>query len=358
MPLAEGSSSLFRPVKIASLELAGNLFLAPVAGYTDVAFRSICAEMGASFAYTEMVSAEALARGSSKTQRLMSRAKGEAKYAVQIFGAAPETMRKAAHIVLEATSADCIDINAGCPVPKIVKTGAGAALTKEPKALFAATKSVVDAAQEHAAATGGAPVPVTVKIRAGWDESRLTWKEAAFAALEAGAAAVTLHPRTRAQMYEGYARWELIARLKEEVASKFPGIPVFGSGDLFTAEAACAMLAETSCDGVMFARGALGNPFIFRQTKALLQGGEAAPVTDGERMAAAWREFLLLKDEIGEKSACLEMRKRFCAYTKGMAGGAALRKRIVSASTAEEYRNLVDSHQSTVDSHQSTVDSS
>ena len=343
MPQSEISKSLFSPVKIGSLELPGNLFLAPVAGYTDAAFRSICAEMGSCFAYTEMVSAEALARGSSKTERLMAKAQGEERYAVQIFGAAPDTMRKAAGLVLELTSADCIDINAGCPVPKIVKTGAGAALTKEPNALFEATKAVVAAAQEHAAAKGGEPVPVTVKIRSGWDEGSLTWKEAAFAAIEAGAAAVTLHPRTRAQMYEGRARWELIAQLKEEAAARFPQVPIFGSGDLFTADDALAMLKETGCDGVMFARGALGNPFIFRQAKALLQGGEAPPVTDGERMAVAWREFLLLKEEIGERSACLEMRKRFCAYTKGMAGGAALRKRIVSASTAEEYWDIVNS---------------
>ena len=341
MPLHEGSSSLFRPARIGALELPGNLFLAPVAGYTDAAFRSICAEMGSCFAYTEMVSAEALARGSAKTERLMAKAQGEARYAVQIFGSSPDTMRKAAQIVLEKTNADCIDINAGCPVPKIVKTGAGAALTKDPNALFAATKTVVGAAQERAAEKGAAPVPVTVKIRAGWDDRSLTWREAAFAALEAGAAAVTLHPRTRAQGYEGRARWELIAQLKEAAAARFPRAAIFGSGDLFAAEDARDMLTQTACDGVMFARGALGNPFIFRQAAMLLQGSEAASVSDSERMATAWKEFLLLKDAVGERTACLEMRKRFCAYTKGMAGGAALRKRIVAASTAAEYWDLV-----------------
>ncbi len=298
--------------------------------------------MGAAFAYTEMVSAEALVRGSSKTERLMARAQAEAKYAVQIFGSKPDTMEKAARIVLAKTDADCIDINAGCPVPKIVKTGAGAALTKEPKALFAVTRAVLLAAKEHAVAKSAAPVPVTVKIRAGWDDGALTWKEAAFAALEAGVAAVTLHPRTRAQMYEGKARWELIARLKEAAAAQFPQALIFGSGDLFTAEDAFSMLAQTGCDGVMFARGACGNPFIFRQTAALLQGDEKMEVTDGERIRAAWKEFLLLKEAAGEMSACLEMRKRFCAYTKGMAGAAGLRKRIVSASTEADYRKIFE----------------
>ena len=341
MPRPKDAKSLFHPVKIGGLELPGNLFLAPVAGYTDAAFRNVCAEMGAAFAFTEMVSAEALARGSSKTERIMQKARAEARYAVQIFGAKPETMKKAARIVLEKTCADCIDINAGCPVPKIVKTGAGAALTKDPDALFAAARAVVEAAREQAEAKGGEPAPVTVKIRAGWDDGALTWKEAAFAALEAGAAAVTLHPRTRAQMYEGKARWELLAALKEAAAAKFPQAAIFGSGDLFTAQDALGMLMQTGCDAVMFARGALGNPFIFRQAAALLQGGEAPSVSDAERMACAWKEFLLLKDEIGEKGACLEMRKRLCAYTKGMAGGAALRKQIVSASAEADYRKIL-----------------
>lgn len=340
MPQAESKGHLFRPARIGALELPSNLFLAPVAGYTDAAFRSVCAEMGAAFAYTEMVSAEALARGSAKTERLMARAKGEARYAVQIFGSSPSTMGRAARIVLDKTDADCIDINAGCPVPKIVKTGAGAALAKDPKALFAAVSAVASAARERAADRGGSLAPVTVKIRAGWDESSLTWKEAALAALAAGAAAVTLHPRTRAQGYEGEARWELVARLKEEAAAQFPGAAIFGSGDLFSAEDARAMLAQTGCDGVMFARGAIGNPFIFRQAEALLQGREAPPVSDAERMGAAWKEFLLLEEAAGEKTACLEMRKRLCAYTKGLPGGAALRKRIASASAEADYRKI------------------
>ena len=333
---------LFHPVKIGSLELPASIFLAPVAGYTDVAFRSVCAEMGACFSFTEMVSAEALARGSPKTEKLMARARGEARYAVQIFGSSPETMQKAARIVLAKTDADCIDINAGCPVPKIVKTGAGAALTKDPDALFEATKAVVSAAEESAAAKGTVPVPVTAKIRAGWDEGSLTWKEAAFAALEAGAAAVTLHPRTRAQMYEGKARWELIAQLKEAASARFPGAAIIGSGDLFTAEDTRAMLEQTACDAVMLARGALGNPFVFMQAAALLQGGDAPSVSDAQRIAAAWKEFLLLKEEAGEKAACLEMRKRFCAYTRGMSGAAALRKRLVGGQTEADYRKILE----------------
>ncbi len=335
--------SLFHPVKIGSLELEGNLFLAPAAGYSDSAFRSVCAGMGAAFAYTEMVSAEALARGSGKTENLMARAKGEKKYAVQLFGSNPAAMERAAQIVLERTDANCIDINAGCPVNKIVKTGSGAALTKDYKALFLVVKAAVLAAKRSAEAKGLKPVPVTIKIRAGWDESCLTWKEAAFSAFEAGAAAVTLHPRTRAQGYEGKANWELIAKLKEAAVREFPNALVFGSGDLFSPEDALSMLSQTACDAVMFARGAMGNPFIFKQALSLLQGGKCIEVSDTERIKTAWQEFLLLKEALGERSACLEIRKRFCAYTRGLRHSANLREQLVGGKTEADFRKIFES---------------
>jgi nifR3 family TIM-barrel protein len=184
-------------------------------------------------------------------------------------------------------------------------------------------------------------VPVTVKIRSGWNaKTPLSWKEAAEAALDAGAAAITLHPRTQEQGYEGKSRWDLLADLAELVHASRPGIPVFGSGDLFTPESARDMLAETGCDGVMFARGAMGNPFIFTQTKQLLLTGAYGEIPIGERLNAGWRELIQLVADAGENSACREMRKRFCAYSKGIEGGAALRMELVHAETVSAYREI------------------
>ncbi|MBR4449094.1 MAG: tRNA-dihydrouridine synthase, partial [Treponema sp.] len=199
--------SLYHPVKIGSLSLDGNVFLAPVAGYSDRAFRSICADCGADFAYTEMVSAEALTRNNLKTEQLMARAPNEKAYAVQIFGGKGQTMADAARIVLEKTTAECIDINGGCPVPKIIKSGAGSNLTANPTLLYDIVSSVVKAVDGR--------VPVTIKIRTGWDAEHITWKDCAQAALDAGAAAITLHGRTRAQGYEGKADWGKLAELVE-----------------------------------------------------------------------------------------------------------------------------------------------
>ena len=195
---------LYHPVKIGNINLKGNLFLAPVAGYSDRAFRYVCIENGACFTYTEMVSAEALTRGNLKTEVLMGRAENEKAYAVQIFGGEPEVMAGAAKIVLEKTGCECIDINCGCPVPKIVKTGAGSSLTRDPERLYKVVKAVVEVCDN---------TPVTVKIRSGWDQSHITWKEAADAALKAGVKAVTMHPRTKAQGYEGLSDWGILKEL-------------------------------------------------------------------------------------------------------------------------------------------------
>lgn len=319
--------SLYHPVKIGNIELKGNLFLAPVAGYSDRAFRYVCVENGACFTYTEMVSAEALVRNNQKTSELMARADNEKNYAVQIFGGNAEVMAEAAKIVLEKAKPECIDINCGCPVPKIIKTGAGSALTRDPERLYEVVKAVVDVSF----------VPVTVKIRSGWDKLNLTWKEAADAALKAGAAAITMHPRTRAAGYEGLSDWGILKELVEFVDGR---VPVFGSGDLFTPEKAKQMLEETGVDGVMFARGAMGNPFIFRDATSLLQNGSYEPVPCEERIRTGFVELERLVSETNEHHACLEMRKRFSAYSKGIHGGAELRAKIVHASTVEDYRAI------------------
>jgi len=329
-------SSLYHPVKIGSLELPGNLFLAPVAGYTDRAFRSICAEYGADFSFTELASAEALARGGKTTNNLIRRGENEKRYAIQLFGHDPQLMYRAA-LSLATLRPEAVDINCGCPVPKVVKTGAGSALMKDPVLLGRIVESVIRASGE---ALGSAPV--TVKMRSGWDSQHLNYAECARIAAEAGAAMVTLHPRTKAQGYGGKSDWLHLA----DLASRLK-IPVTGSGDLYSPEDAGCMLRETGCAAVMFARGAEGNPFIFSETRSFLATGSWTPASFEERIAAAMRHLTLLSADIGERAACKEMRKQFCAYTKappsqkGEAGSAALRNRLVYAETIEDYKTIL-----------------
>ena len=337
------SKPLYHPVKIGNVELKGNLFLAPVAGYSDAAFRSVCIENGACFTYTEMVSAEALVRKNQKTEILMRRAYNEKAYSVQIFGGEPEIMAEAAHIVIEKTGCEVIDINCGCPVPKIIKTGAGSALTRDPDRLYKVVDAVVKAVVSPPSTGSGTAttVPaVTVKIRSGWESKQMTWREAAQAALDAGVSAITIHPRTRAQGYEGHSDWGIMKELVEMVNGR---VPVFGSGDLFKPEDARRMLAETGADAVMFARGAMGNPFIFRDATSLLTEGKYEPVPAEIRIKTGFSELERLAEETSEQHACLDMRKRFAAYSKGIQNGAALRAQIVHASTIQDYKNIFSS---------------
>ena len=328
--------SLYRPLTIGSLELPGNLFLAPVAGYTDRVFRSICAEYGADFSFTELASAEALARGGKASFDIIRRGDNEKRYAVQLFGHDPLTMYRAV-LAISCLRPEALDINCGCPVPKVVKPGAGSALMKDPALLGRIVEAVVRAAGEvleH--------IPVTVKMRSGWDSDSINYRDCARIAAEAGAAMVTLHPRTRAQGYGGKSDWSCIA----DLASRL-NIPVCGSGDLFSPEDAGRMLGETGCAAVMFARGAEGNPFIFPAARSCLNTGAWEPAGFEERIAAALRHLELLSLDIGESRACKEMRKQFCAYTKGppgkagMPGSASLRNQLVKAETIEDYRRIL-----------------
>jgi nifR3 family TIM-barrel protein len=391
---------LYRPVIIGSLELPGNLFLAPVAGYFDRAFRSLCVEQGADFSSTELISAEALSRkpehyglgsvsadGGEKAPApvpagagkallaeaalagaapaacakavpaavsLIGRAANEKRYAVQLFGSDPEVIYSAAAL-LAPLRPDTVDINSGCPVPKVTKTGTGSALMKDPAKLGRIVEAAVRASRQY---LGGAPV--TVKMRSGWDNASINYAECARIALEAGAAMISLHPRTRSQGYAGKSNWAHIA----DLVSRLP-IPVTGSGDLCSPEDAERMLWETGCAAVMFARGAEGNPFIFSETREFLASGVWRPAPFTERIAAAFRHLELLAADIGERRACLEMRKQFCAYTKNRPGpgrrgaapspggehsggerrgtenAAALRKALVSAETIADYREIL-----------------
>ncbi|MDR2797489.1 MAG: tRNA dihydrouridine synthase DusB [Treponema sp.] len=321
--------SCYHPVVIGSLHVPGNLFLAPVAGYTDRAFRALCVEQGADFTCTELISAEALIRNGVKAEPLIRRADTEERYAIQLFGADPQVMYQATAL-LAPYHPEVVDINCGCPVPKVVKTGAGSALMRQPALLGRIVEAVVRASRDHLQS-----VPVTVKMRSGWDRASINYYLCARIAVEAGAALVSLHARTRAQGYTGKSDWSHISDLVSRLA-----VPVAGSGDLFSPEDAEAMLRETGCAGVLFARGALGNPFIFCTARSLLLTGSYTPPEATERLQIGLRHLHLLARDWGEKTACLEMRKHFCAYTKGIPGGALLRNKLVHAETIAEYCTL------------------
>lgn len=323
-------TGLWRPVRIARLETAGNLFLAPVAGYTDRAFRSLCVEEGASLSCTELVSAEALIRQSPKTFPLLARAENERHYAIQLFGSQPEQLYRAA-LLLAPWNPSILDLNCGCPVPKVVKTGSGSALMRDPSLLANIVEALVRASRE---ALGD--IPVSVKIRLGWDSEHMNYREVARCAVESGAALVALHARTRAQGYSGTADHSYTADLVSRLA-----VPVVASGDVFSPESARTILHDTGCAAVMFARGAMGNPFVFRETRDFLQTGSYTPVPFATRLAKGLHQLELLSADSGEEVACREMRKHFCAYTKGMPGGAALRNELVHAQTVEAYRRIV-----------------
>ncbi len=337
MPTASGSSAsqssgLYHPVRIGATVVPGNVFLAPMAGYTDAPFRSVCVESGACLCFTEMVSAEALSRESAKTMRLLVRAPNETAVAFQIFAATPRAAAAAVRLTAPRGPV-LIDLNCGCSVPKVLRTGCGAALLRDPGligSLVAAMRSETD-------------IPVTAKLRSGWDSSSINFIACAQAAVTAGAALVTLHPRTRAQGFSGQARWEEIAELKRTLGQ---AMPVFGSGDLFAAEDCRAMLEQTACDGVMIARGCLGNPFIFAEARALLEGRPSIEtITPRRRLDTAMKHLRLLADSVGEAKACRDMRKHFVAYTRGMVGGAALRQEVVHAASIAEYERIVGEFQ-------------
>ena len=335
--------SLYHSVHIGNLKVPGNLFLAPVAGYSDRAFRFICKENGADMGYTEMVSSEAIYRGSDKSEKLLLKAQNDPLFAVQIFGGNETAIFEGSSFIIKKYSPSLLDINAGCPVPKIIKSGAGSALTREPEKLYKMVKAAILATKD----TDNPDLPVTVKIRSGWDSSHLSWKEAALAAYEAGVAAITIHPRTKAQGYEGKSDWSILAELvelfRDKKHSSGSKIQIFGSGDVFSPEDAKNMLEQTKCDGVMFARGAMGNPFIFNQTKDLLTKGSYEEVSIQHRINTGLKELEILIEDSNEQIACREMRKRFCCYAKGFPGSSQIRMQIVQAQTFDDYKKIFSS---------------
>ena len=279
------------------------VILAPMAGVTDYAFREICAGLGADATVTEMVSAKALCYGDKKTASLLRRNRG-VLCGVQIFGSEPEFMARGAQLALELSGADFVDINLGCPMPKIVNNGEGSALMKDPELAGRIVRAVCEAVE----------VPVTVKTRKGWDKGHVNVVELARAVEENGAAAIAVHGRTKTMLYSGTADWDIIAEVKKAVS-----IPVIANGDVVSPEAALRCLRRTGADGVMVGRGAFGDPWLFQQIRAALEGEpvpERPPLA--ERMEVALRQIELAKADKGEHIACLEARKQLAWYLRGV----------------------------------------
>ena len=322
-------------MKIGGLPLSGQVVLAPMAGVTDRAFRQICREQGAALTVTEMVSVKALWFGDRKSRVLLQLAENEFPAAVQIFGSDPETMAWGAQRALALSRCAIIDINMGCPAPKIVNNGDGAALMRDPGR----------AARLIAAVRQAVSVPVTVKFRLGWDASSRNYLEFARMAEQAGADALTVHGRTRAQQYEGTADWDAIAEVKAAV-----GIPVIANGDAASPEAAQALLCHTGADAVMIGRGALGDPWIFSRTNMLLATGalpERPPFS--ERMDTAVRQIELAAADKGEHIALLEARRHVNWYLKGVPGLKSYKIRVSQLSSLSELYMLAEELKAAVD---------
>jgi nifR3 family TIM-barrel protein len=326
-------------MQIGPHRFPGRFFLAPLAGVSDRPFRAICREMGAAFTYTEMVSAHGLVHGTQQTLSYLDRDPAEVPFAVQIFAADAAVLARGAEAAVEA-GAGIVDINMACPVRKVCGTGAGAALAREPRAVEASVREVARAV----------PVPVTVKIRAGWDEENVNCVDVARAAEAGGAAAVALHGRTRAQGYSGRADWSLIRAVKEAV-----GIPVLGSGDVWSASDALRMRRETGCDAVLVARGACGNPWIFRDLRAAEEGREMTGPPGRDEWMGTVRRHVELQVEHrarhegegraeAEGHAVRELRKHLLWYTRGLRGGVHFRREATTVDTAEGVASLLERH--------------
>lgn len=311
---------------IGGVRLANPVVSAPMAGVTDQAYRTLARDAGCGLVCTEMVSDQALIYGNSKTFTLLGKGDEPGPLAVQIFGSNPEYMARAA-VLVEERGANIIDINMGCPTPKIVRGGEGSALMKTPGTAAAIVAAVVAAVA----------VPVTVKIRKGWDEHSINAVEIAKIIEGAGASAITVHGRTREQFYSGRADWDIIRRVREAV-----GIPVIGNGDIRSGPDARSMMNQTGCHGVMIGRAAMGNPWIFREVIHYLATGEILPPpAAGDRIKTALRHLDLLVGYKGEYIGVREMRKHAAWYLKGLYGAARLRVQINKAASSGEMKDLL-----------------
>ena len=308
-------------MKIGNLNLDNRVFLSPMAGVTDLPFRLICKEQDCGMLYTEMVNAKALCYDDQNTKKMLKIEEEEHPVAIQIFGSDPEYMGGAAKI-LNSYPNEILDINMGCPAPKVVKNGDGSALLKNPELAAKVLKAVV----------GNSEKPVTLKIRKGWDDTCINAVEIAKIAEDCGISAIAIHGRTREQYYSGKADWDIIRQVKENVS-----IPVIGNGDVFEVEDAINMLNQTNCDAIMIGRGAQGNPWIFKRINHYMQTGEILPEpTLEEKIDTAMKHLKLAVEEHGEYVAVREMRKHIAWYLKGLRNSARVRDEINKIESYEE----------------------
>lgn len=313
------------PIKIGNIELKNNIFLAPMAGISDMPFRILCKEKGAGLVYTEMVSSKGMFYDDKKTKKLMEIDEKERPVAVQIFGSDPEIMGNIAKEV--SKEADIIDINMGCPAPKVTKNGEGSRLLIDLDLIDRITKSVVENSR----------VPVTIKIRKGWDDEHITAVEVAKIAEKNGISAITIHGRTREQFYTGIADWNIIKKVKDAVS-----IPVIGNGDIIDGETAKKMFEETSCDAIMIGRASNGNPWIFEQIIEYLENGKNIPHPDVDSVKLMILKHLkMLVDYKGEYTAIREMRKQIAWYIKGMPNAANIRNEINKIEDLKELEKRI-----------------
>ena len=314
-------------MQIGSLKLENNVFLAPMAGITDRPFRTLCHEMGSGLVYSEMVSAKGIYYNNENTKQLLDIGEEEMPAALQLFGSEPEIMG-AMGKKIEGINAGIIDINMGCPVPKVVKNGEGSALMKTPELAGRIIKALVEMQKK----------PVTIKIRKGFDDTCINAVEMAQIAEENGASAVAVHGRTREQYYSGKADWDIIKNVKKAVS-----IPVIGNGDIFKPQDAADMLEYTGCDAVMIARGAQGNPWIFKRTIAYLENGILLDEpTPQEKVSMALRHARMLIDYKGEFVGVRQMRAHMAWYIKGVQGASVIRDKINHCESYEEMAELLE----------------
>ena len=313
-------------LKIGDLELGQGLILAPMAGITDLSFRRIAKSFEVDLVTSEMVSSEGLVRNKARTKMLLQSHAEEKPLAIQLFGSDPKVVAEAARIVADE-GADIIDLNMGCPVPKVVRQGAGAALIRDAETVA----SLVDAVRQAVS------IPLTVKTRSGWSQSKINVVEVARIVEDAGADAITIHPRTAKQGFSGSADWALITKVKQAV-----NIPVIGNGDVTRPEDVEKMRKLTQCDGVMIGRGAMGNPWLFRQAKQLAAGQRTASPSVHERLEVMRRHLALYKESLHGRGSLTGFRSRIMWYTKGLRGSARLRASLSDCHHLEEMIKLCE----------------